>query len=122
MDITNWRDCSSYLVHGEAVERAMIGNTDPKYNTCPKDPVLLCAKGISFFNYAELPSGKNLEKHVGIVEEIYYIINGEGVFSVNDEAVKVKDGDAVYVAPGDEHGMTNKGDMPIVYLCLGSTK
>jgi glyoxylate utilization-related uncharacterized protein len=122
MKITNWRDCDSYPVHGDAIERAMIGNIDPKYNTCPKAPVLLCTKGISFFNYAELAPGKKLEKHVGIVEEIYYIISGEGEFSVNDETVDVKGGDAIYAAPGDEHGMTNNSDKSIVYLCLGTTQ
>jgi mannose-6-phosphate isomerase-like protein (cupin superfamily) len=122
MEKTNWRNCSSYPVHGEAVERAMIGNVDPKHNLCPKDPMLTCAKGISFFNYAELPSGKKLEMHIGTYEEIYYIINGAGEFFVNDEVAKLKDGDAVFVAAGDEHGMTNNSEMPILYLCLGSTQ
>jgi hypothetical protein len=122
MKIVNWRDCSSYPVHGEAIERAMIGNLDPKYNLCPEEPVLFCAKGISFFNYAELLPGKKLEKHVGTHEEIYYIINGEGEFSVNDEVVKIKDGDAIYATSGDEHGMINISDKPIKYLCIGTTE
>ncbi len=118
----NWRDCSKYIVHGDAIEYAMLGNRDTKYNLGPKAPSIECTEGITFFNYAELLPNKKLEQHVGIYEEIYYIIRGEGEFFVSGEFAKVKSGDAIYIPPGNVHGMNNNSGEAIEYICLGSTR
>ena len=117
----NWRDCSKYFIHADAIEYAMIGNKNKKYNLGPKTPGIECAEGISFFNHAELQPHKKLDQHVGKYEEIYYILQGEGEFYVDGEYEKVTSGDAIYVPPGSIHGMNNKSNRKIEYICLGST-
>jgi len=120
MKIINWRNCEAYPVHGEAIERALIGNRVDALNQGPKSPKLSAAKGFVFFNQAVLDPKKKLENHTGTFEEIYYVISGRGSFFLDGEEYPIRDGDAVYVPEGVEHGMMNEGSTPMEYLCAGS--
>lgn len=117
----NRRDCKPYLVHGEASEVCILGPVDRSLNLCNEPPGISCANGILFFNWAKLPPGKNLEKHFGEYEEIYYIISGNGLITVDDEVAEITDGDAIYIPSGVGHGMSNPGKTSIEYIVLGST-
>jgi mannose-6-phosphate isomerase-like protein (cupin superfamily) len=120
MSIINWRDCESYPVHGEATERALIGNQSEELNQGPKAPKLPAARGFVFFNHAVLDVDRVLEVHTGVFEEIYYVIRGSGTFVLDDTEFPVRDGDAVFVPEGVRHGMRNKGRVPIEYLVTAS--
>ena len=43
-------------------------------------------------------------------EEIYYIIDGKGMMTINNEEVEVKKGDAILIPTGVEHGLINNGN------------
>jgi mannose-6-phosphate isomerase-like protein (cupin superfamily) len=120
MNIINWRDCESYPVHGEAQERALIGNRVDEFNQGIRPPKLPVAKGFVFFNHAVLDLGKTLEIHVGVFEEIYYIINGKGTFQLDDGVYAVQEGDAIFVPEGVSHGLINSGSIPMEYIVAGS--
>jgi mannose-6-phosphate isomerase-like protein (cupin superfamily) len=120
MKKVNWEECEPYLVHGDAIERSLIGIEGfQKYS--PVSPKLTVSKKILFFNYAILSPGKRLEKHFGNQEEIYYIIKGNGIFYCDQEKASIKSGDAVYIPIGLEHGLDNNGNDDIEYLVLGTT-
>jgi len=51
-------------------------------------------------------------------EEIYYILEGEGLMFVGDEQSIVKKGDAIANLPGVSHKIKNTGDVPLVFLCI----
>jgi len=119
MKKVNWQECEPYLVHGEAVERSLIGFEGIK-ECSPVSPKLSVSKKILFFNYAILNPGKILETHCGEQEEIYYIIKGSGIFLGDDEQSLVKSGDAIYISAGSKHGLVNNGNEDIEYLVLGT--
>ncbi len=50
------------------------------------------------------------------LEEIYYLIEGQGVMTVGDEQQAVSAGDAIYVPRGTRHTLKNTGDQPIRLL------
>lgn len=50
------------------------------------------------------------------IEEIYYIVSGQGLMTVGDETHEVEAGDAVYVPRGHRHTLTNTGIQPITLL------
>ena len=52
---------------------------------------------------------RKLSAHEGI-EEVYFVAQGKGRFVLNDEAIDVERGSAVYVAPGSRHRVINTGD------------
>src|SRR5712692_2427391 len=50
------------------------------------------------------------------IEEIYYIVSGEGLMTVGNETRQVEAGDAVYVPRGHRHTLENTGVQPITLL------
>lgn len=50
-------------------------------------------------------------------EEIYYVIQGRGLMTVDAEERPVRPGDAVAIPPGAIHQIQNTGDEPLVFLC-----
>jgi len=53
-------------------------------------------------------------------EEIYYILKGEGLITVDHEKQPVAWGDAVLIPPGSWHCIANTGDGDLVFLCCCS--
>lgn len=53
--------------------------------------------------------------HQGL-DKVYYVVEGEGLFSVADEERILGRGDAVLASAGREHGLKNPGPDPLVIL------
>lgn len=49
-------------------------------------------------------------------EEIYYILEGEGIMTVDDEEKKVSKGDAIITHSGSKHGLVNNTDNDLKIL------
>jgi mannose-6-phosphate isomerase-like protein (cupin superfamily) len=67
-----------------------------------------------------LPPGASVTPHHHeVIEEIYYIIEGEGVMKIDDEEREVGEGDAIYVPRLSRHTLTNTGEglMKILLVC-----
>jgi mannose-6-phosphate isomerase-like protein (cupin superfamily) len=52
------------------------------------------------------------------LEEIYYVLQGQGIMTVEDETVPIGPGDAVLVPPGVDHGLANTGSEPLRLVLL----
>jgi mannose-6-phosphate isomerase-like protein (cupin superfamily) len=50
-------------------------------------------------------------------EEIYYILAGTGLMSIDNEERLVSPGSAVAIPPGKIHSIANPGPEPLVFLC-----
>src|SRR5215467_9232159 len=58
-----------------------------------------------------LPPGATVTPHHHeVIEEIYYIIEGDGVMKIDDEDRGVGPGDAIYIPRFSRHTMTNTGE------------
>lgn len=67
---------------------------------------------------ARLPVGGTTTPHFHPrTEEIYYILAGTGMMRIADESCPVGPGDAIAIAPGAEHQITNTGDEILKFLC-----
>jgi mannose-6-phosphate isomerase-like protein (cupin superfamily) len=67
-----------------------------------------------------LPPGRSVTPHRHeVLEEIYYIIAGQGVMQIGDERRAVGAGDAVYIPRRHRHTLTNTGaeEMKILLVC-----
>ncbi len=53
-------------------------------------------------------------------EEIYHIVNGEGVMTLGKEETEIKTGDTLCIPPGTEHMVKNTGKKPLKILCCCS--
>lgn len=50
-------------------------------------------------------------------EELYFILQGEGLMTLGDEQFVVKPQDTVCIPPGTAHCIRNTGDKPLHILC-----
>ena len=70
---------------------------------------------------ATLAPGQATERHRHVkTEEIYYVLNGEGLMEVGEEKRRIGPGDAVAIGPGSEHRLANTGNADMVFLCCCS--
>jgi mannose-6-phosphate isomerase-like protein (cupin superfamily) len=74
----------------------------------------------SYVDHLVLPPGasEGLHRHTG-VEEVYYVINGEGEASVGAETTTVRKGDAVPLQLNDPHAFRNTGQGDLEFMILG---
>lgn len=67
---------------------------------------------------ARLPPGATTAAHHHIrTEEIYYILEGEGLMRIGEETRRVGVGDAIAIPPGAVHQITNTGATVLKFLC-----
>ena len=51
-------------------------------------------------------------------EEVYVVVKGEGVMSLDGEDVALKSGSVLRVSPGVHRCLRCQGSAPMVYLCI----
>lgn len=76
------------------------------------------ASRLRFFYYMELPPGTSIgyHTHADTNEEVYVIIEGQGVMTVNGEEQEVKPGDVLLNKPGWSHGLENRSEAVVKLL------
>ena len=77
-------------------------------------------KEIGFLAIAQLAPGKQLEAHVDPMEEIYFIMSGEGEMTLDDETRHVVPGDAIWIPTGSCHSLTNTGNEDCIILVVAA--
>jgi mannose-6-phosphate isomerase-like protein (cupin superfamily) len=97
---------TTYIAHGGAIAQMVL-----------TQQVL---RDIGFLAVARLASGKLLESHRDPMEEIYFIQEGEGEMTVDEETRAVKPGDAIWIPTGASHALLNTGKREIVILVVAS--
>lgn len=63
-----------------------------------------------------VPVGVTVTPHHHLMEEIYHIVEGEGVVMVEDATRRVGPGDTVVIAPHEWHNIHNDGEIDIRML------
>ncbi|MDX2176635.1 MAG: cupin domain-containing protein [Candidatus Sumerlaeia bacterium] len=75
------------------------------------------ATALRFVIHTEIPPGASIGYHThGNNEEVYVILEGGGVMTVNGEARRVRAGDVLLNKPGWSHGLANDTDAPLRIL------
>lgn len=60
-----------------------------------------------------------VEEHVHKVQEqVYYVLEGEGILTLDDTKNLMRPDDYVYVPPGVRHSFTNTGTQGLVFLVI----
>jgi len=68
----------------------------------------------NFVDYAVLPPGTSIGKHEhGDNEELYLVLEGEGVLHLDGREIPVHAGSVVLNRPGGTHGLVNSGTIPL---------
>lgn len=77
-------------------------------------------KGVA--RYGELtvaPGGSSATVSYPAEEQIYYVLDGNGILLYDDQKAPVKKNDFMYLPVGAKHGITNQSDRPVRVLVMG---
>ena len=77
-------------------------------------------QGILFLAYGLLKPGKTIEPHIDPYEEIYYLLQGEGIMTVGDDQQKVSAGDTIWIPYGSVHSLLNDGGEDCIVLVIAA--
>ena len=68
----------------------------------------------------KIPAGVEVVPHHHVMEEVYYIVSGEGIMMVEDEEVVVKAGQSVIISPHQWHNIRNHLDqeLRLIVTCV----
>jgi quercetin dioxygenase-like cupin family protein len=97
---------TTYLAHGGAIAQMILDRRT--------------LKELGFLAIARLEPGKEIEPHIDPMEEIYFIMNGQGEMCVDNETRRVGPGDAIWIPTGSMHGLANTGKEDCVILVIAS--
>lgn len=105
MDIQNIEHVSPFITKDGSQIRELLAHR----NSCVRNQSLAEAR---------LPPGAAAAPHHHVrTEEIYYILDGQGLMQVGDQLRQASAGDAVAIPPGALHQITNCGDRVLKFLC-----
>jgi mannose-6-phosphate isomerase-like protein (cupin superfamily) len=74
----------------------------------------------AYMDHEVIPPGASdgLHRHAG-VEEVYFVMDGNGTFQLNDETSPIKKWDAIPVRFNEAHSITNNGTGDLELLIMG---
>jgi mannose-6-phosphate isomerase-like protein (cupin superfamily) len=91
----------------QLLKRVLLKDTDTRSN-------------LKMLNHTAMEPGQSFRSHSHpTMEEVFYFLSGEGVFTLGEETTKVSAGDCVYVPIATVHACTNIGLDPLVFLAFG---
>jgi quercetin dioxygenase-like cupin family protein len=110
VEIKNIRDVAAQVVSKPDQEGLIVKNVINKDDTGARKIILLSS---------EFPPGKVhlLHRHPN-AEQIMYVLEGSCLALSEGEPVRLNEGDAVFIAQGEWHGVRNDTDQPAVTLVI----
>jgi len=105
MDVRNITEVDAFITKDGSEIRELLADR----NSCIQHQSLAEAR---------LPAGSSTTRHFHRnTEEIYYILEGRGSMTIDDETREVGSGDAIAIPPATQHQITNTGDTVLKFLC-----
>lgn len=105
MDVKNLHEVPAFITKDGSEIRELLAYR----NSCIRNQSLAEAR---------LPPHGTTMAHVHHqAEEIYYILEGQGLIRLGSENRAVGPGDAIAIPPGSWHQITNTGDGTLKFLC-----
>ena len=105
MDIQNLDRVPAFITKDGSEIRELLAHR----NSCIRNQTLAEAR---------LAPGECATAHRHLkTEEIYFILEGQGIMRVGEDEASVGPGDAIAIPPGAEHHIRNTGNITLRFLC-----
>ena len=110
-DIREWLDCEKALYYNGGDKRWLRDGIMWKRLIGPEDSKDL------IFGIAKLDPGQiHLLHHHEGASELYYVLEGNGKFTLDEEIINGTPGAGIYMPPGTKHRIENDGDKTLVFF------
>lgn len=116
------------LIHISQKQLEPATHEDPKnpgvlkkvlFSTADFDPEC----GLRMLNYAVMQPGQAFALHShDTLEEVFYILEGNGEITIGSETQEISSEMAVIVPKQTKHIMKNIGETPLIYLAFGAAQ
>jgi len=80
------------------------------------DPEECESKSLTMGHTTIYPTGSTTGHAHDDMEETYYVVSGKGIMVVGEDKYDIKEGDALYVPPGEYHTTYQKGNLPLIVV------
>ena len=67
---------------------------------------------------AKVKPGQSTKKHSLKSSEVYFILKGQGLMTIDNEQAEVKEGQAIYIPPNASQCIKNTGQTGLEFLCI----
>jgi mannose-6-phosphate isomerase-like protein (cupin superfamily) len=68
--------------------------------------------------HATVKPGQTTRSHRLQTSELYFILQGQGLMSIDGESRAVRPGQAIYIPPHATQSIQNAGDSDLTFLCI----
>ncbi|MDP6346201.1 MAG: cupin domain-containing protein [Alphaproteobacteria bacterium] len=99
-----WQEFPDHF--GGALSKALVGPGDTDI------------KGIDYRISAYQPMAYVAAHSHKVQEQIYHVLEGEGLMEIDGEATVVRRHDVIHIPPGIEHAISNSGLVDLVFLVV----
>ena len=80
-----------------------------------------CLRGLAFIDREMVqPRRRSAERNSQDLDQIYYILAGEGTLVANGKVTAVREGDAIHLSPGTTYHLTNSDETWLTYLIVAA--
>ena len=69
-------------------------------------------------SHSELQPGEKSKLHKMKTSEVYYILQGEGNLTIEEDVIKVSKDQAIYIPPHSKQCIENTGKNELKFLCI----
>ena len=80
------------------------------------DPEKSPSRNLKMGHTTVYPTGKTTGHAHSDMEEVYFVVSGEGLMKIGDDEFPIRAGAAFYVPPGEYHTTYNKGNLPLTVI------
>ena len=106
-----------YVVEHDAdVQKAEPGTHDGGGQTVGYSFFTKAPKLALVFRKRALEPGSGIGYHLQKEDEIYYVLSGRGMMTIDDKTFEVGPGTAVLTRPGSSHGLKQIGEADLVIM------
>jgi mannose-6-phosphate isomerase-like protein (cupin superfamily) len=106
MLIKDLKDCEEFLADDGSLLRQLLhpdkSGVLSRYSLC----------------HATVKPGQKTRLHRLRSTEVYYILDGEGLMSIDGESGKVRPGQTIYIPPHSTQCIENTGRSDLIFLCI----
>ena len=109
----NWRDTAPLSDGLGAVRWQLLGPETEEEGGC--------LRGLAFIDREMVqPRRRSKERNSQDVEQIYYILAGEGTMVAGGQDISIREGDAIHLLPGTTYHTNNSGEAWLTYLIVAA--